>query len=344
MKVAVKKGEQVRLVDRPPRELGPHEIRFDVAACGICGTDLHSDPDRKEEAGFGHEVAGTILEVGPGVTDLAPGTKVVLESASACGRCAACRNARQELCTNMQSFFFTKSFGFAEQMIAPAISAIPYEGLSPEVACLSEPLGVAIDMVRLAEITTDSNVLVMGPGPIGLMALALARRQGARRVFCSAFSREQARVALARAFGADAVVDPGETDLARHDFGCGIDRVLVTTPPPTLNDAIAIAGKGGIISLIGIGHGEQAYCRVDVNAFHFKKLQLRASFASPALFTPMALRYLSEGVIDGEALISHRFSLAEIEQAMETAHDRARAVKVVVTRAATSDLAVGTAS
>jgi threonine dehydrogenase-like Zn-dependent dehydrogenase len=328
MKAAFKQGEAVTLREIALRPLRPDEIRLRVAACGICGTDLHVVPG--EAAPFGHEVAGTILEVGSAVTGLSPGQRVVLESASACGRCANCRNTCQELCTNIQSFFHLGFMGFAEEMLAPAISAIPCEDLAPEVAAISEPLGVAIDLVRLAEIRPDSNVLIMGPGPIGLMALALVKRMGARRVFASAYASQEIRAHMALRFGADAVVDPRAAPLATHDFGCAIDRVLVTTPPPTLADAFQVAAKGGIISFIGIAHGDGAFCRFDANDFHFKKLQLRASFASPALYTPLALQYLREGVVEGEALISHRFPLERMVEAMATARDKARALKVMV--------------
>jgi threonine dehydrogenase-like Zn-dependent dehydrogenase len=198
------------------------------------------------------------------------------------------------------------------------------------VASLSEPLGVAIDMVRLAEITIESNVLILGPGCIGLMALALCRRAGARRVVVAGTRRRTARRRLAESFGADACFAADETPLTEYDFGCAIDRVLVTAPPRTLPDAFAVAAKGAIISFIGIEHGEGAFCRFSVNDFHFKKLQLRASFASPALYTPMALRLLREGAVDGEALISHRYPLSEIAAAMETARDDPEAVKVIV--------------
>jgi L-iditol 2-dehydrogenase len=331
IKTALKKGCEIRLEKLPARDLPEDAIRLKVDACGICGTDLHLDPDTAGiEVPFGHEIAGTIVELGSKVSGLEVGQKVALESATACGKCANCRNTRQELCTNLQSFFRMQSFGFAEEMIAPAISAIPYEGLSPEVACLSEPLGVAIDLVRLAEITPESNVLLMGPGPIGLMALRLARIHGAKRVFLSAFERSKARVDLARKLGVDGIVDPSKTKPENWDFGCKIDRILVTTPPPTLADAFQAAAKGCIISFIGIAFGEKAHCRFDVNSFHFKKLQLRASFASPAMQTPLALDYLQSRRVDGEAFISHRYSLDEIDEAMKTARDSSRAVKVIV--------------
>jgi L-iditol 2-dehydrogenase len=332
MKAAFKQGDRVFLKDIALRPVGPDEIRMRIEACGICGTDLLRAPgDEKYESGLGHEVAGEVIETGAAVTNVAVGRKIVLESSSACGQCANCRNMRQELCTDWRSFGRIKQVGMAEEMLSPAISAVPYEGLTPEVACLSEPLGVAIDMVRLAEIAPTSNVLITGAGPIGLMALALVKRMGARRVFYSAFAAEKARVAVARRFGADVVIDPSVTPLEKHDFGCALDRALVTTPPATLPGVCQALGKGGIVSFIGIQWGDGTYATFDINAFHFKKLQLRASFASPALLTPLALQYLREKIVDGEALISHRFPLNKAPEAMAAAADRASAVKVVVT-------------
>ena len=333
MKVAYKKGTDVTLKDEELRALSPGEIKIHVDACGICGTDLHIVPEAENsESGFGHEMAGTILEAGQGVTRFEVGQRVAVESSTPCGKCLDCRDARQELCTDMKSFFMLRGFGFAEEALVPEISAIPLDDdMSADVACLSEPLGVAIDMVRLAEIELRSNVLIMGPGAIGLMAVALARRGGARRVFVSGHSWRTGRMRLAKEFGADAFIDPGETELTEYDFGCEIDRILVTAPPSALPSAFDVACKGAIVSFIGIEHGDGAFCRFDVNAFHFKKLQLRASFASPAMFTPLALKYLHEGVVNGEALISHRFKLDEIGKAMNVARKDPEAVKVVIT-------------
>lgn len=331
MRVAMKAGAKVWMEEVGRRPLEPHEIRVKVLASGVCGTDLHVNPDRMDPMGFGHEVAGEILEVGAAAPWLEPGRRIVLESGTACGRCDNCRNARQDLCRDVKGFLASRSFGMAPEMIAQAAAAIPCDDLRPDIACLSEPLGVAIDMVRLAEIGPRSNVLLIGPGPIGLMGVALARRQGARRVFVAARREQTARVAVAERFGADAIVDSHETPLAEHDFGCEIDRVLVTAPPPTLNDAFEVAARGAIVSFIGIDYGDAAFCRFDANAFHFKKLQLRASYASPALRTPLALDYLREGVVDGEALVTARMPLEPIEAVMETARDKVNHVKVVVT-------------
>jgi L-iditol 2-dehydrogenase len=328
MRIARKSPSGVTIGQADVPEPAPGQIRVRVTACGICGTDLQENPSAPDTPeGFGHEIAGVVDALGEGVPNLALGDRIALDSATPCGRCDACRNARQELCTDVQSFFYLGSFGFADYILVPAICAIPCADLDPGVACLQEPLGVAIDMVRLAEIGPQSDVLIMGGGPIGLMALALARAAGARHVFLSQGARRRARCALALKWGADAVVPPEQ--VTSFAFGCELDRVLVTAPPKTLADAFAVACKGAIVSFVGIEHGDGAFCRFDANAFHFKKLQLRASFASPALFGPLALQYLREGVVDGDALISHRFGLDELAQAMAATHEP-DAIKIVV--------------
>ncbi|MEK6795964.1 MAG: alcohol dehydrogenase catalytic domain-containing protein [Spirochaetota bacterium] len=309
--------------------LAQDEIRIAVKASGICGTDIaNAKNGLSKHSPFGHEVAGTVVETGSAVTRVKKGDTVALESASACGACDNCKDTEQELCTDIKSFFHKTSFGMAEEMISPALCTLPTH-LSPDIACLSEPLGVAIDMIRLADITPDSNVLIIGPGTIGLMALSLVKRMGARSVFMSGNSTNKARIAAAERFGAS-IINPDRTPLASYKFPRAIDRIIVTAPPTVLPDAFTVAAKGAIISFIGIGHGEHAFCRFDVNAFHFKKLQLRASFASPALYTPLALRYLSDGVLDGNAIISHRFPLSEIQEAMNVAADSSRSIKVIV--------------
>jgi len=332
IRTGFQQGSRVVLKDIDRPSLTPDDIRVRIDACGICGTDLQAKPDEVKEQPFGHEIAGTITEIGDRVTGLAVGQRVVLESSSACGRCANCRDARQELCLDLKTFWSSPSLGFAEEMISPAICAIPYENLTPEVACLQEPLGVAIDMVRLTDITLDSNVLLMGAGPIGLMALALAKQQGARNLFVCQRKRRQTRCQIALDWGAKAIIEPEA--LETYDFGCKIDRVMVTTSPNTIGAAAEIACKGGIITFIGLGSGEKGMVRFDGNTFHFKKLQLRASFAAPALYGPAALRYLREGVVDGEALISHRYPLDHLREACTTALDAPAAVKVVVTNGA----------
>jgi D-arabinose 1-dehydrogenase-like Zn-dependent alcohol dehydrogenase len=125
IRTGFKQGARVFLKDIEQPPLEPDDIRVGIDACGICGTDMHVTKGEANEAPFGHEIAGTILEIGCRVTGLAVGQRVVLESSSACGRCSNCRNTRQELCSDIQSFWSSPNRGFAEEMVSPAICAIP---------------------------------------------------------------------------------------------------------------------------------------------------------------------------------------------------------------------------
>lgn len=299
-----------------------------VDACGICGTDISAIlRGSADYVQVGHEVAGRAISADGSVTD----ETVVLESSSACGRCAPCRNARPDLCADVKSFFRRPYFGIAERMVSPEISLLPYQGLDPAVACLSEPLGVAIDLCEVVGITSQSVVLVMGMGPIGLMAVRLAKLAGAKKIYATTFSRREKRNALALELGADELLFEDETPLALRKLDPAPDRFLSTTPPTSLTGCVAPAALGAVIGYIGVGHGETDRMTFSANDFHVKKLQLRASFAAPAQRTPLALELLHSGRVPGEKLISHRFPLADAREAIRVAcHDKDAAIKVVV--------------
>lgn len=310
----------------PPLASG--DVLFKVEACGICGTDIQAirrgSPDYLQ---VGHEVAGRVA----GADGTASATTAVLESSSACGRCASCRNGEPALCTDIRSFFGAPYFGLAEYMPAPEISVLDYEGMSPEVACLSEPLGVALDLCAVADIHPRSVVLVAGLGPIGLMAVRLAKLAGAAKIYASTFSAREKRNALAREFGADELLFEDETPLAKRKLDPAPDRILSTVPPSFVGGCVAPAARGAILAYIGVGHGETDQIQFPANEFHFKKMQLRSSFASPALRTPAALDLLRTGRVDGDKLISHRFPLADAAEAIRAAcFDKDEVIKVVV--------------
>lgn len=316
----------VELPDVPP----PGWIRVKVGACGVCGSDLNGAVGHADWHSFGHEIAGTVDAVGHGVAGLATGTTVALESASFCGRCELCRNGRVDLCTKAPAFWGQPSMGFADYMQAPACCAVPYEGLSAEEACLVEPMGVAFDMLKTAGIRMGESVCVVGPGPIGLGAAALARHQAASRVVVIGRDQAKARLAVARSLGGD--VRPMHGSLAdMHDLHGQFDHVLLTAPPELIEPAFALLAYGGELTYVGIATGD-ARITFDANRFHFRKLQLRASFASPAMDFPAVIKLMRAGIMPAKSLVSHRFALADITKAMLTCRDdKTGAVKVVVT-------------
>lgn len=322
---------QVREVDVP-------EVRDDwalvkIEACGICGTDLHAArTEAKKWQPFGHEIAGVVARVGRHVSNVKEGDTVALESASFCNHCDLCRNGRVDLCNQAPNFWQNEAMGFAEHMLAPKECLVPFEGLDFEVACLAEPLGVSVDMVYAASIGLGDEVLVLGLGPIGLMSIPLARMQGAARIYAANRSGGK-RVEVARQYGADEVYLTPRKPVRKIPFRKGgVDRALVSAVPQTLPDVMEAMNVGGIISFIGIEYGPGGTISFDANDFHFKKLQLRASFASPALYFPLCLQLLKDGHVDGRAVISHVMPLERIAEAMQLLRDdRENTLKVVIT-------------
>ncbi|WP_181376743.1 zinc-dependent alcohol dehydrogenase [Paenibacillus agaridevorans] len=320
----------LRTIDLP-NEIPEGHVLIRVEACGICGTDLSNAAEGTADwQPFGHEIAGVIHELGSNCEGLNVGDRVVLESAGFCGRCDLCRKGRVDLCNKAPHFWHAgPSMGFSEYMFAPACGVVRYEGLTPEAASLAEPAGVALDMVKTADIQHGDRVCVIGPGPIGLMAIPMALRSGAVKVVCIGRTRNQARLEAAARLGAEVLAT--DLSLIEHDeLHRQFDRVLVTAPVSIIPEAISLLAYGGIISYIGIGAGSGTI-QFDANDFHYRKLQLRSSFASPALYYPIVLNMLKNGTIPSDIIISHRLPLKDIQEAMTLCkEDKGQIVKVVV--------------
>ena len=309
------------------------QIRVKVKACGVCGTDLHSAatsaPDWKP---FGHEISGIVEEVGKHVDNVKAGQKVVLESGTFDRYSAVVRNGNPELDNKGPNYWETQPMGFADYITVPKEVAVPFEGISFEEASIVEPLGVALDLVYTADIKINDDVVVVGLGPIGLLALRLAKLMGARKVYGVEYSMAERRVEIAKQYGAEDIVHADKMDFKDYQYPRGgVDKVLVTAPPKVIPNAIDILNWGGNVSFIGIEYGDDGRISFDANEFHFKKIQLRASFASPALYFPRCLELIESKAIDVKPLISDRFKLEEIEKAMmRLRDDKKNAVKAIM--------------
>jgi L-iditol 2-dehydrogenase len=219
--------------------------------------------------------------------------------------------------------------GFSDYMLAPACCAVPYEGLKPEVAALTECAGVGYDLVKTADIQMGDRVALVGPGPIGLVAAALAKQQAPSRLLVVGHTAGKKRLQFAKDLGAEALALDGSLADCK-DLHRQFDHVLMTAPVKHIEPALSLLAYGGEMSYIGIGTGD-GRISFDANDFHFRKLQLRASFASPAIYFPAVLRLLKAGVIPGEKLVSHVFKLGDISKAMTLCRDdKAGVLKVVI--------------
>jgi L-iditol 2-dehydrogenase len=288
-----------------------------IRACGVCGTDLNFVRDWKgEPQPLGHEIAAEVLEVGGGVSGLKPGDRVIVEDCTMCGTCPDCKSGHPELCRNL--FNLEGQPGMGEYLSARPNSLVKFEGLDYAPASLTEPLAVSLTSVLNAQIPLGGSVLVLGNGPLGLMAARLARLRGAGWVGITGLAadtpREAARFAAAAKLGCDLALRVGRDDLEREvksRFPAGVDRVIVSSPPESLPDALKVIRFGGIITFFGLHFGGRSQVTVDVNDLVFRKISLVPTFAEPAINFPVALRLLADGLVDAGALVTHTFGFAQ---------------------------------
>ncbi len=314
--------KHIRLVSTELRSLEATEVLVRVKACGICGTDLHffNDFPNKKLTPLGHEVSGYIEAVGEGVTDLPSGTQVMVQNNIACTTCPSCLNQKPSSCSNIQTYMDDQA-GMGEYLIVPRAMAIPFEGLSFADATLAEPITVALDLCREADIQLLDDVLIMGPGVIGLSTIVLSRLRGASNIVVVGHHldtvRGKYREKVAYQLGADLVVDnakPSWKEELKEQFPSLFNRVIVTSPPKTLSDGINLAGFHGQIVFNGIDFADDKIS-FHANDFHFAKKRLIASHAIPNWGFPQAIELLRQGLIPSSLVLTHTFPLHELEQA-----------------------------
>jgi L-iditol 2-dehydrogenase len=322
--VFAKGGFQIDIREVPVPAPAAGEVLVKVHACGVCGTDMHFARDWQDDfMPLGHEIAAEVVETGPGVVAYRPGDKVIVEDVGMCGVCVHCKNGEFHRCRN--NYTLNGQPGMAEYMAVSEHLLDRFDGLDWAHASLVEPLAVALNTVLHAEIPLGGDVVVYGPGPIGLMCVRVAKLRGAARValvgYCCRTPREAKRIEVGREFGADFIVDSSEGDPVEGVRGLpgwadGADRVIVTTPPRTLPSAVRMTKFGGLVSFIGIDLGGRSTAELDVNELIFNKVTLRPTFAEPAEKFPVSARLLQEGMVDATKLVSHTVGFADLERIM----------------------------
>jgi L-iditol 2-dehydrogenase len=268
-----------------PRDPGHGEVTVRIRAVGVCGSDLHWYQDGRigeipaaYPQVLGHEPAGEIVAVGPGVHDFATGDRVALEPSLTCGHCEFCLRGQHNHCIRTIFMSGPQAPGmFLEYSTLPASNCtrVPKE-FDYATATLIEPVAVMMHILELCQIRPGDTVAVTGAGPIGMLCAAIARAAGASRVFIA--DRLAYRLKLALKMGADVVIDttaqnPVEAVLDSTQ-GRGADVVLEAAgSPETVNAAIRLAAPGGTVMLIGIL--SELNPKIDVHAAMAKELKLQ---------------------------------------------------------------------
>jgi threonine 3-dehydrogenase len=306
--------------------MGINDVRIRVHRTGICGTDLHieswdawAERTIKTPLVVGHEFVGEVLEVGSNVRDLAPGDVVSGEGHVVCGHCRHCRAGRWHLCANTVGLGVNRDGAFAEQVVLPVTNVWHHwPRIDPEVAAIFDPFGNAVH-TALSFPVLGEDVLVVGAGPIGLMATAVARHAGARYVVVS--EPNPVRRDLATTMGATRVVDPrveALTDVQR-ELGMveGFDVVLeMSGNANALRDALGNMAHGGGMAILGIPTEEIS---LDVSKIVFNQLTLRGIYGREMYETWYKMSVMLQSGLDIRPVITHRFSYRDHETAFAAA-------------------------
>lgn len=315
-------GLTVKSVPKPTP--GKGEVLIAVRHAGVCGTDLHiADWDPwaqgriKPPIVVGHEFAGEIQGLGEGVTGLRIGQLVTAEGHIVCGHCLQCRTGNSHICKNTRIIGVDRDGAFAEYIVMPTTNVLTLSGIPTEVGAIMDPMGNAFHTVLTAEIP-GSTVFIVGCGPIGCFAVGIARAAGATKVIASDVNPK--RLALAEKMGANVVINAAKEDVVRtvitETDGEGADVVCeMSGVPSALHQAFASVRLGGRVQLLGIPKGDVPINFAD--EIIFKGITLYGVIGRRMYQTWHQMRrFLIGGQFDPRPVITHKFPLAKIDEAL----------------------------
>jgi len=303
---------------------GPDEVVVQVAASGICGTDLHiyrNEYMSRFPLIAGHEFAGTIVEVGKEVTDFQRGDRVTVDPNLYCGHCYFCRNEQANHCLNWQGVGVTLPGAFAEYVAAPARACycVP-DSLTDTQAALVEPLACVIHALNRLRVWPGDEVLIFGAGPMGLLLVQALHHSGASQVV--AVDKQPDRLTLARQLGATATVAAGPDqaealrELAPYGFALVVDATGV---PAVIEQAFHYLKPRGQFLQFGVTPMDASITLRPYDVFRHD-WTIIGSFALCYTFQP-AIAWLANGVVDVTHLVSHTFPLADFPAALQSFAD-----------------------
>ena len=306
---------------------GPGEVLLDIAATAICHSDIRVYRGQKHaRPGVipGHEIAGTVAEVGSDVAGLSVGDRVVVCPIVACGRCQFCLSGRRHRCSQRRTLGYDEHGGLAEHLLVPAslvslghLLPVP-AGLSLQRAALTEPLACVLNSLETCGAAVGRSLVIVGGGPMGLLHLLLARSMGVGPIIVSEPDAERAEEA--RRMGATAIVDPQKEELSttvrEHTDGRGADAVVVTAGlPEVLEESLASVRRQGVVSLFA-GFPPDTSVPFDPNTVHYAEIRLTGSQNAPPEMYRRVLQMLPR-LPEVDNITTHRFALEDAVEAYE---------------------------
>jgi L-idonate 5-dehydrogenase len=332
-------AKDLRLEEQDAPQPRAGEVLIRLAAGGICGSDLHyyahggfGTVRLKEPMILGHEVSGVIEAVGEGVTSHKPGQLVAVSPSRPCGACEYCHEGAQNHCLNMRFYGSAMPFphiqgAFRELLVADAAQCAIADGLTAAEAAMAEPLAVVLHAAKQAGDLMGKRVLVTGCGPIGLLAVIVAKAAGAVEIVATDIT--DFTTDMARKVGAEVAHNVGKTpdalDAYTGDKGHFDVLFECTGVAAVVGSAVPALRPGATMVQLGLG-GDMV---LPVQAMTAKELVMKGSFRFHAEFFS-AVALMRGGQIDVTPLVTHSKALSEFGEAFELASDRNTAIKVQI--------------
>jgi L-iditol 2-dehydrogenase len=320
----------LEIEDRPVPAPGPHEVLVEVAAVGVCGSDVHyyrhgriGDFVVEDPMILGHELSGRIAAVGDRVDPTRVGQRVAVEPQHPCRRCKQCTAGRYNLCPYMEFYATPPVDGaFCRYVTIDAEFAHPVpDSMSDDAAALLEPLSVAITTMRKAGVAPGSSILIAGAGPIGVLCAQTARAFGASRIVVTDLLESRREKALQ--FGATEVLDPTAVDVSAIE---PVDAFVdATGVPAAVASGIKAVGPAGHVVLVGMGADEYA-----LPVSHIANLEITVTGVFRYTDTwPAAIHLVSSGAIDLDSMVTGRYDLEHVADALDSDTDPASLKSIV---------------
>jgi len=336
MKVAVYyNNHDVRLEERPIPQIGPGELLVRVESCGLCGGDtmewylVHKAPII-----LGHEPTGVVAEVGAGVKKFQVGDRVYVHHHVGCMACHYCQRGDFTLCEHFTQVH-TEPGAFAEYIRVPAelvnldVHRLP-DNVSFEEGILIEPLACVLKGIKAAGIQTGDTVAIVGAGLMGLGFVQFAQMWGAAKIVVFDFS--DWRLAKARKLGATHTVnsrqEDGKARLLELNEGRGADSVIVTPHHlAPVEFGFTLAGRGATVHMFA-PPPPGAELKIDLNDYFFRELTLTTTYSTTHLETRQVLAFMANGRLATHELITHRFGLDQVAQAIQILEQAGESLKI----------------
>lgn len=315
--VVIREDGSIDVTTTPDPSPGPGEVVVAVGAAGICGTDLHIIDLEIEFATLpvvpGHEFAGTVVALGPGVPagSIRVGDRVAVSPAVPCRVCRFCRRGRSNLCENGGGIGVTCSGGAAEFAAVPAENCYQLpEGMPMHAGALVEPLSCAIHGMDLLPRGIDEEYLIYGAGTMGLLMMQLALASSARSV--SVVDTDPSRLAVATQLGAHQVATSADEFDREHGWSTVVDCSGVVA---AIEDGLARVDRGGTFQAFGVARGD-ALAKFSPFKIYHEEITIVGSMAELNSFG-RAVEVMAGDAIDADVMVSHQLELAEYPQAVE---------------------------